>query len=58
MSVKVDDVRCDRLISRFFSDVLHDEDAIESGKDRALEVDLFCCVFQVIITTEDRVGGC
>lgn len=55
--MKVNDVGGNSLVSTLLSDVLHDEDAIKSRKDGALEVDLLCGVFKVIIAPEYGVGG-
>lgn len=56
--MEVNDMVGNGLISRVFSDVLNNENAVESGEDRALEVNLFSGVFQVVISSEDGVRCC
>lgn len=56
--MQVDDVSCNGLVSNLVPDILDDEDAIESGQDRALEVDLLSGVLEIVIATKDGVGGC
>lgn len=55
--MKVNDVSGNSLVSTLLSDVLHNEDAIKSRKDGALEINLLCCVLQVIIAPKYGVGG-
>lgn len=54
--MKVNDVSGDSLVCSLVPDVLHDEDAIESGEDGALEVNLLGSVLKVIVTTKDGVS--
>ncbi len=58
VSVQVDYVRCDSLISRFLSNILDNEDAIKSRQNRALEIDLLCSMLEIIIAAENRIGSC
>jgi len=58
MSVQVDYMRCDGLISRFLSNILDNEDAIKSRQDRTLEIDLFCSMLEIIIAAENGIGSC
>lgn len=50
-------MRCNSFIKSFFSDILHDEDGVESREDRTLEVDLLCSSLEVVVTTEDWVSS-
>lgn len=55
--MKANDVGGDRLIGAFLSYISNDEDCIKPRQDRWLEVDLFRCMFQVIIPSLHRVSS-
>jgi hypothetical protein len=55
--VKSQYMRGNGLINLVFSDISHDENSIESGENRTLELNLLSGVLEVIVSTHDRVGS-
>ena len=54
--VKIDNVRSNLLVELLESLVPHDENSVESGKDRRLEVNLLRGVLQIIVAAIERVS--
>ena len=55
--VQVDDMSGDLLVKRFNSLVSHNENRIETRKDRRLEVNLLCCMLKIVISTIEWVSS-
>ena len=53
--VKIDNVRSNLFVEVFKPLVPHNENSVESRKDRRLEVDLFRSVLQVVIAAVEWV---
>ena len=55
--VKADDVRSDGFIGVDITNIPDNEDRVEAGQNRSLEVDLLGRMLQVVVSALKRVGG-
>jgi len=46
------------LVNSILSDITHNENWVKSRKDRCLEVNLFGCVLEIIVSSEKWIGCC
>ena len=56
--MQIKNVLCNLLIEIVFSNIFYNKDCVESWKNRALEINLFGSVFQVIISSINWICRC
>ena len=57
MHVQVQNVGSNGLVKSIFSDVLYNENGVESRQDGTLEINLFSSMLQIIVSTEHWVSS-
>lgn len=56
--MNIEDMRGDLVVDFLVIDVSHYEYAVKTGKNGVLKLDLLLNLFEVVVSSEDRVGCC